>query len=393
MQKSVDLYPNTEYFIRRASSRDSSRSQSPSNLCFDHSQMSKVHAVVTLDGDDVKIKDMNSSFGTVIDDGFLVPHQEYVLEDGDALGFIIYKSYDKIRNVLSTVDYNEGETIPLSAFDDPKIMLNFVVGLQKGNGKVILTLENDDYESGDVATSPAVQVVSGSDLESGSDSEPEVEIIEPLDDDSDAGTEIASGESWHGLIDSNRNYDSEEDDVSYIHEHISDIETDFSDEEADPTIEEIIKAKADAQNLRGPLEELFKRERENALVTYLTQPEEFADEVSASDSDPEDDESEFEGFDNDREALRSFYNRDFDDDSDDDYQEDDGTDDVVYYVLNDCCDDCQADEQETQDKLVKTPNKFQTALKTVGKEGAKALVYAVITIFALGIYGNMSKSK
>lgn len=123
--KRVVKLGETPVLIGRASTRVPERAAKISNLCFTNSHISKEHARLLVQNNEVLIEDMNSSFGTIKNDDLLVPFNRVQLKEGDVLGFVLNRSL----SYLLTMRNNRGflKTVPLSMISNPKIHIRFSV--------------------------------------------------------------------------------------------------------------------------------------------------------------------------------------------------------------------------------------------------------------------------
>lgn len=120
--------------VRRASVRDQERLTTENNLNFSNSHLSKDHAIISLIGGKVMVKDNNSTFGTTINDDFLIPDYWFELKDQDTLGFIVSKPSKFVYDVHQKFISNDNHLIPLSEFAHAQLGLKFKVDL---NGNVL----------------------------------------------------------------------------------------------------------------------------------------------------------------------------------------------------------------------------------------------------------------
>lgn len=128
--------------IGRASRTNPERASSFANLFFDNAHLSKQHAQIEYD-DGFRVRDLYSTFGTIINGLVLTPESPVDLHDGDVLGLIMLKPSRKIAAVFDKFE-NE-KLIPLNEFGNPKL------GIQKRISIVDNTIEFYDIEGSEGA--------------------------------------------------------------------------------------------------------------------------------------------------------------------------------------------------------------------------------------------------
>lgn len=127
--------------VRRASTKDTSRNASLTNLYFKNSHLSKLHASLSYSEDDgFKLKDEDSTFGTVLNDQFLVPGNWFPIKSGDKVGFIVSKPSSFISEIVSK--NGSAKTISLNEFNNPQVALQFVSEI---DNDVIKFLPDDSF--------------------------------------------------------------------------------------------------------------------------------------------------------------------------------------------------------------------------------------------------------
>ncbi|EAZ63835.2 hypothetical protein PICST_28394 [Scheffersomyces stipitis CBS 6054] len=121
----IPLAPGSEVLVRRASERNEDRTPQLNNLFFKNSHLSKTHAAIkNIDGS-FYIKDLGSTFGSVLNNNFIVKDAFFRLSNGDKVGFVISKPSATISSVLKK--YKTKKLIPLTEFSSPTVALNFEV--------------------------------------------------------------------------------------------------------------------------------------------------------------------------------------------------------------------------------------------------------------------------
>ena len=129
--------------VRRASTKDTSRNASLTNLFFKNSHLSKLHARLSYSEDDgFKLKDEDSTFGTVLNDQFLVPGNWFPIKSGDNVGFIVSKPSSFISDTVSK--NGSAKTISLNEFNNPQVALQFVTEI---DNDVIKFLPDESFAS------------------------------------------------------------------------------------------------------------------------------------------------------------------------------------------------------------------------------------------------------
>lgn len=117
--------------VRRASSKDPTRPVARGNLNFLNSHLSKDHATIAIRDGKVLIKDNCSTFGTTINDNFIIPDHWFELKNGDVLGFIVSKPSEFVRDIHQKFATNENHLIPLSVFANAALGLQFKVNVNE----------------------------------------------------------------------------------------------------------------------------------------------------------------------------------------------------------------------------------------------------------------------
>lgn len=134
-----------ETYVRRASSKDSNRWPLLTNLNFKNTHLSKTHAIVRFRDGKFQIRDESSTFGTVINNDFLMPGEDNWadLNEGDLLGFILTKPSGSIRAVREEGG-DDTQFIPLEKFKSPSLGLLFKIGVDSNT--ISFTPVNDIVE-------------------------------------------------------------------------------------------------------------------------------------------------------------------------------------------------------------------------------------------------------
>lgn len=103
----MQAYPIEKYPYTIGRARDC-------NLIVDHSQVSRLHACLSYDHEQVVLTDLSSTNGTFINGEQLVPHQPYRLRAGDRI---------KIAQVCTFEFDDPGTTIQMKAIQPPPVAL------------------------------------------------------------------------------------------------------------------------------------------------------------------------------------------------------------------------------------------------------------------------------
>lgn len=121
----VATFHGSVIHVGRSSFKDSLRAPSKNNFHFQNSHLLKAHAIIDFKDGGFSVQDTHSTFGTILNDNFLMPGHWFPLSSGDVLGFIISKPS---KDVFQVVDKNATELlIPLQEFSSPEIGLRFTV--------------------------------------------------------------------------------------------------------------------------------------------------------------------------------------------------------------------------------------------------------------------------
>lgn len=488
--RTIELALGETIDVQRASVRDPSRTPSGGNLCFDHNQLSKFHATLTNDDGVLKIKDTDSSFGTFVNNQYLLQDSYYPVSNGSIVSFIMVKSFEEIRKITSGLTRSH-EPIMLKDFGSPKLLLNFGISIQNKNKSLIVEFTplgkmskgskksqmkddvtvidvlqdsaddvsyNDNDSNIDAYDSDAddADVIIGNGSESdadlsNSDDEPILVAKLKLDNDFEVQRENAMvsyhqdnhktcDESFGQFTDESAEEDNESDfdneccekpvftvvdlmtkefaedeedddddfDASINSQDVftfsgvskvtdDELDDDLSDEDdyayrqnEDEELDDddisfssdnsgvdefVVSLLSKPKKSLAEARALWEIERENAWIEYINNLDNEVLDVETED-DFEDDHTRLVENDAD---LGDFYSKEYTEDTDDE----DYTDDTVYYTLNACSDD-------------QHPSSFSSKLisvsKTVTKEVAKAALYGIGAIIALGAYSSLSKN-
>lgn len=311
--RSLTLEGGQTAYIKRASNRDKSRTAEADNLYFHHNQVSKQHAELVNKDGRLYIKDVGSSFGTIVNDEFIRDLTE--VKDQDVIGLSMSKSLDSIYRVLANTAVPALQPIRLAHFNNPKIMLSFRVSV--GN----------NINSGD--SSPLLisfhlieknmpkNIVSTGDLSAADINATDVNVT-----DTNAA-DINAAESF----DEDASFQEDEDDVMSVDGDASDDAIIIHDNDSESESEDEINS---------------TRARLSKLVTgpLYDEDDEDDEEVDEQDSDMEDEDVEVSvytgepGFDEDLEDEEDYpYQQEEASDSEDESMSDndeDITDDFIY---------------------------------------------------------------
>lgn len=127
----VVIYRGLPIHVGRASFKDSLRAPRKDNFHFQNSHLLKSHAIVEKKEAGFCVQDTRSTFGTILNDHFLLPGFWFPLSAGDVLGFIISKPSSTVNDV---VQKHKGEMeIPVSRFSSPEIGMRFKVSFPNTN--------------------------------------------------------------------------------------------------------------------------------------------------------------------------------------------------------------------------------------------------------------------
>lgn len=228
--------------IKRESDRETSRFGSSDNLFFKHPQLSKAHGRLMNDDGRLLLMDVGSSFGTVVNDEFIKPHNFVEVKDFDRIGFIIMRSVSYIKNV---VDMSEDNLIPLSHFGHPGVMLQFRLVVNK----------NDEYpHSIDVEFVPVAHLHSRKPNDNSND---EITIFENFESDNE---EQQASERFEN--DSGNDNGNDEPEVIDVDEVVLDEQEDDSEDSEDSDDSDDSEDSEDSEEKAGNSDEY------NSVASY-----------------------------------------------------------------------------------------------------------------------------
>lgn len=130
-ERIIRLKDGQESMIRRASARSDARQPTLTNLFFQGSHISKVHGAVRFKNNQYQIIDYNSTFGTIVNNNYILPNIWFNLRDSDVVGFVMAKPSSSILKVRDNwIKANDLKNqIPLKEFNYPNIHLTFKVSM------------------------------------------------------------------------------------------------------------------------------------------------------------------------------------------------------------------------------------------------------------------------
>lgn len=132
-------------YVRRGSQRDSRRVISRDNLNFDNSHLSKEHACFQYKNGALYVKDCGSTFGTTVNDKFIVANKWHVLESCDTIGLIVSKPSTWIAKIVKK--FPDHDDIPLEEFSNPPIGLKLRFAYLDDKLKFGVVRDDRDHES------------------------------------------------------------------------------------------------------------------------------------------------------------------------------------------------------------------------------------------------------
>lgn len=144
----ITLAEGEEISIRRASEADCSRAAARDNMFLVNSHISKHHGAIRLTKGEFYIKDNSSTFGTVLNDCFLVPGKWKCLADYDTVGFVVSRHSTSIQKIVGRFDDKTTSTIPLREFGFPTVALQYKV-LIDGNKLLLIPLNSPEPPASD----------------------------------------------------------------------------------------------------------------------------------------------------------------------------------------------------------------------------------------------------
>lgn len=131
--------------VRRASSKDPTRPIAKDNLNFLNSHLSKDHATIAIRDGKVLVKDNCSTFGTTINDNFIIPDHWFELKNEDVLGFIVSKPSEFVHDIHQKFATNENHLISLSNFANAALGLQFKVNVNEFTLSLVKILNGHKY--------------------------------------------------------------------------------------------------------------------------------------------------------------------------------------------------------------------------------------------------------
>lgn len=132
-------------YVRRGSQRDSRRVIGRDNLNFDNSHLSKEHACLQYKNGALYVKDCGSTFGTTVNDKFIVANKWHVLESCDTIGLIVSKPSTWIAKIVKK--FPDHDDIPLEEFSNPPIGLKLRFAYLDDKLKFGVVRDDRDHES------------------------------------------------------------------------------------------------------------------------------------------------------------------------------------------------------------------------------------------------------
>lgn len=145
--REITFEENVDYFIRRSSKRDEDRKQAVNNLYLDNSHISKDHACLRMIKGRLCIKDCGSTFGTTINDNFIVSGMWHELSPEETIGFVISKPSSRIAEVIKK--HPNDSYIPISefSFPEPQVKVLMLFALDKNVARFYISDEPSSKEN------------------------------------------------------------------------------------------------------------------------------------------------------------------------------------------------------------------------------------------------------
>lgn len=143
-ERLIDYNDEKLIYVRRGSQRDSRRIIGKNNLNFENSHLSKEHACLQYRDGILFIKDCGSTFGTTINDKFIVANTWHLLGLSDTIGFIVSKPSTCIAKIVKK--YPSDRDIPLEEFSNPPIGLRLSFEYS-GDNQLKFSVVKDDKDS------------------------------------------------------------------------------------------------------------------------------------------------------------------------------------------------------------------------------------------------------
>lgn len=144
-ERLIDYDVNKLIYVRRGSQRDSRRVIGRDNLNFDNSHLSKEHACFQYRNGALYVKDCGSTFGTTVNDKFIVANRWHVLESCDTIGLIVSKPSTWIAKIVEK--FPDHDDIPLEEFSNPPIGLKLRFDYLDDKLKFCVVKDDRDHES------------------------------------------------------------------------------------------------------------------------------------------------------------------------------------------------------------------------------------------------------
>lgn len=144
-ERLIDYDDEKLIYVRRGSQRDSRRVIGRDNLNFDNSHLSKEHACFQYKNGALYVKDCGSTFGTTVNDKFIVANRWHVLESCDTIGLIVSKPSTWIAKIVKK--FPDHDDIPLEEFSNPPIGLKLRFDYLDDKLKFGVVRDDRDHES------------------------------------------------------------------------------------------------------------------------------------------------------------------------------------------------------------------------------------------------------
>ncbi|WEJ93614.1 hypothetical protein PSN45_001082 [Yamadazyma tenuis] len=313
--RKITLYRDDLVSVRRASDNDFNRTAAPDNLFFKSSLLSKNHAILSYTNSKVYIQDTESSFGTVLNNKYVNFGSKVEIKDGDSVGFVIYKPYNFIRQKLDEDAYIDIDLVPLSVFDNPDVLLPFVVSVQRSSDESSVSVVFEPIENTNRSKSFGVNdatLFEGldvsdevRDVDEAQESEEDISccdntapiVIEDDDEEYERESKMSDVEDFYEYDSSQdgtnargeeRDEDEDEDEDEEVEDEEEDDEVDDSGCETDDSYVNFILKQKGSKNVLSnnyDFDTRFEEDKQDALVEYLKQ-------VSKNNQDDEDEEDD-----------------------------------------------------------------------------------------------------
>ncbi|KAK6198772.1 uncharacterized protein RJT21DRAFT_51086 [Scheffersomyces amazonensis] len=309
-ERVIKLSNGEESLVRRSSTKDVTRNAGLTNLFFENSHLSKSHAAIKYMDGEFYLKDLQSTFGTILNGDYIFSNKYFKLKSNDVVGFIISKPSSSIAKIYEKFANEDVSIIPLSEFNCPQIALEFTI-----------VIENDIIKFLPLSEKPVSRKFTLSEVDETAVESPEVEDVEDIDGSNDK-EEVVEDKVIEVNEEEDNDYDEEE------------------EEEDDDTLNE------DAYYCRGmagtvPLyvpsccvssHDEVENDESNESKTLIIDIVDREDEQEDDDDDEEEDEEE-----------------EVDDEEDDEEDEDEDEDDESEEVEDDESEDEEQEEDESSD--------------------------------------------